>query len=250
MEINKIYNMDCIEGINQLEDKSIDLIVTSPPYNMNDTRYYGEYKDNKSEEEYIGWLKELFGLVYLKLKDDGVVCFNISYNSNSKSSYIKIINEFLNLGFQLQESISWLKRGMPLTEIGNLTRDFEFLFVLNKGGRIKTTQKNNQVISNVWDIKNKDHNKGTNKACFPIALPRKCIELYSNEGDLVVDPFMGSGTTAFASKQLNRNFIGFDVSKEYCDIADERLNQNTLFDIPKLQQSSLNLNNTNGEDNE
>lgn len=227
-----LYNIDCLEGIKQLNDKSIQLIVTSPPYNLNDKRYYKNYKDNKSSLEYINWLRDINKELFRVLKDDGVYCLNLSYNRNSSFEYIKIINDCIDMGFILRETVSWLKKGFPITEKRNFTRDFEFIFILSKSNDYKTTQKVNQVISNVWRIKNLKVQKinskekfesSLNNATFPIRFPMTCMDYFTEENDVVLDPFMGTGTTSLASFDKNRKCIGFEIDKETFDLSIERL---------------------------
>ena len=223
MKLNKIYNMDCLEGLKQLEDNSINLVITSPPYNMNDKRYYKKYEDNLTSEGYINWLNSINKELFRVLKDDGVICYNISYNRNSPFEYIKVINKMLDTGFILNETISWLKKGMPIIEVRNMTRDFELIFILSKNKKYKCNQKRKQIISNVWKLNNKNCQEKINNACFPLELPLKCIDLFSDEKDLILDCFMGSGTTAQACKDRNRNYIGFEIDKEQFIIANKKI---------------------------
>jgi site-specific DNA-methyltransferase (adenine-specific) len=226
---NEIYNEDCLEFMKKINNNHIDFIITSPPYNLNDNRYYNEeFKDNLNEDEYVSWLNNIIKEFMRILKDEGSVFFNISYNNNSRSSYIKVINCFLNNGFILQETICWLRKGMPLTEIGNLTRDFEPIFLFSKKNNYFTNQNENQIISNVWDIKNRNHNFGDNKACFPVELIRNILDKFTFVNSLIFDPFMGTGTTAVACMQKNRRYIGCDINKNYVDISKKRLAQTTL----------------------
>ena len=234
MEIqhNQIYNEDCLQFMRKLNDKSVDFIITSPPYNLSDSRYYNkDFKDNLSSDEYVSWIKEIALEFNRIIKDEGSVFFNISYNSNSKEEYIKIINAFLEIGFKLQETICWLRKGMPLTEVGHLTRDFEPIFLFSKKDSYFTNQKKNQIISNVWNIKNRKHNFGDNKACFPVELIRKILVDFTFENSLVLDCFMGSGTTAVACKQKNRKYIGCEINKDYVEIANKRLAQRSVDDF-------------------
>jgi len=237
-----INNIDCLEGLKKIPSNSVQLVVTSPPYNMGDDRYYKNYEDNKSSEEYVKWLDEINKEIYRVLKNDGVYCLNMSYNRNSPSEYIKVVNNCLNCKLILRETVSWIKKGMPLIEIRNFTRDFEFIFILTKCDEYKTNQKRKQIISNVWKIKNLGTQKinsksnfddSLNNATFPLEFPKKCIELFTSKGDLVLDQFSGTGTTAIASIQTERNFIGFELDKETYLYSKERIEnnqKNKLFD--------------------
>jgi len=224
LEFNKIYNMDCIEGMKLLDDNSIDCVITSPPYNLNDKRYYKEYQDNLSSEQYVEWLNKISKELFRIMKKEGNILFNISYNNNSKYEYIKIVNNFINNGFKLCETIVWLKKGMPLTEINNLTRDCEFIFLFSKTDKYFTNQKKNQIISNVIKISNSNVQTQINSACFPKELISKLLKYFTKENDIVLDCFMGTGTTAVSCKEQKRNFIGFEIDEAQIIISQKRLN--------------------------
>lgn len=238
-----LHNIDCLKGLFETKSNSVQLVVTSPPYNLNDKRYYKNYEDNKSSQEYINWLKDINTELFRVLKDDGVYCLNLSYNRNSPHEYLKIINDCVDMGFILRETVCWLKKGFPITEKRNFTRDYEFIFILTKSNDYKTTQKVNQVISNVWKIKNigvqssnnsEKFENSINNATFPIEFPRTCMKYFTEEHDLVLDPFMGTGTTALASIECDRQYLGFELDKETYDFSLERVNsskkQNRLND--------------------
>lgn len=228
-----IENIDCLEGLKKISDKSVQLVITSPPYNMDDERYYKKYEDNKISKEYISWLLKINKEVYRILKDNGVYCLNINYNRNSPHQNLKVATDCVEkIGFLLNEDICWSRKGFPITEKRNYTRDWEHIFLLTKSkDYLFNTPYNNK--SNVWfmdnhnvQVINSQYSKTKlNSATFPLEFPYRCIESFTKENDLVVDVFSGMGTTAVASKILKRNFIGFEYDIEQCNASLNRLDK-------------------------
>jgi DNA modification methylase len=253
LEINKIYNMDCLEGMKLLDDNSIDLTVTSPPYD--NLRKYNGFSWN-----FESVAKELYRIT----KDGGVVVWVVgdaTIKGSETGTSFKQALYFKEIGFNLHDTMIWRKPN-PVPQfptIKRYTNDFEYMFIFSKGqpntfnpletrcktaGRkvnrntnsafaeqsadrprdVVTTTKNKKRLSNTWEIgvgsRNKNH-----PAIFPEKLAENHILSWSNPGDVVLDPFMGSGTTAIACINTNRNYIGFEISKEYCDIANERISK-------------------------
>lgn len=249
MQLNKIYNMDCLEGLRQIEDGYIDLTVTSPPYD--DLRTYNGYS-----WDFESIAKELYRVT----KDGGVVVWIVNdktYKGSETGTSFKQALFFKEVGFNLHDTMIWIKDGGGA--IGSnlcYTQNFEYMFVFSKGKiktvnliRDKINQSFGQDKSGVGRRKaNGEHKiekrkpakefskrnnwwyippqKGVgHPAVFPEQLAHDHIISWSNEGDIVLDPFMGSGTTAKMCKLTNRNYIGFEISEEYCQIAKERLKQ-------------------------
>lgn len=259
LEINKIYNMDCLEGMKLIDDNAIDLTVTSPPYdNLRDYKGY--------TLDFEGIANELFRIT----KDGGTVVWIVNdktTNGDESGTSFKQALYFKSIGFKLHDTMIYAKDGTPYPETTRYYPQFEYMFILVKG-KIKTVNliadkpnkyygdkitticrnkdgtltpcsalKNNTgrvvkecgVRTNIWKYSVGKNKSTTDKvaykhpAIFPEKLAHDHIYSWSNENDLVLDPFMGSGTTAKMAKLLNRNYIGFEVSKEYCDIAEERL---------------------------
>ena len=250
LELNTIYNCDCLDGFKQLPDEYIDLTVTSPPYD--NMRKYNGY-----EWDFESVVKELYRVT----KPGGVVVWIVAddtVNGTETGTSFKQALFFKECGFNLHDTMIWEKTGMLPTQ-DRYYNIFEYMFVFSKGkpkamnficdhkttagGRV---QKKDSCINkgskkdgvgtfvrneysrrtNIWRIsigKNKE-TKG-HKAPFPEQLPADHIITWSNAGDVVLDPFMGSGTTAKMALLNDRNFIGFEISKEYCDNANERVLQ-------------------------
>lgn len=250
--LNKIHNMDCVEGMRMLPDNSIDLTVTSPPYD--NLRTY-----NGFAWDFEAVAKELFRVT----KQGGVVVWIVSdatiKGSETGTSFRQALF-FKEIGFNLHDTMIWQKIS-PFTHKNRYIPCFEYMFVLSKGapktanlicdrknkwggtqvhgterqksGKTKNlseTQKSKCVKEygarfNIWEITPDKNNKTGHPAVFPINLVQDHILSWSHEGDTVLDPFMGSGTTAVACIKNNRNYIGFEISREYCDIAEERIQQ-------------------------
>ena len=244
MELDKIYNVDCIKGMQMLPDDSVDLIVTSPPYNIGID--YDVYDDERPWEEYYVWCEQWLKECYRVLKKDGGrICID-HYLSLGTSKYrtspISTIYSIMEkIGFKHHSIAVWTditlaKRtawGSYLSASAPyINAPFEGILIdykenwkkAEKG--VSTIEKEDfiKLTRGVWNIKTET--RGLTKANFSVDLPTKAISLLSYEGDVVLDPFMGSGTTALAAKRLNRHYIGFEISKEYTDIANKRVDEN------------------------
>lgn len=247
---NIIYNEDCIEGMKKLPDNSVDCVITSPPYNTGERNdcminaKYISYSDSMTEKEYIDWSVTLFKLFELKLKKKGVICYNMSYSSAFPNLHYKTISKIMEkTGFYITDTIVWEKQtATPLNSHPNmLTRICEliFIFVKNKDFNCykdydinnKTGQRFFKNYLNKIKTKNNSYKCDIHKATFSEELVRKLLRLYSKEGDIILDPFMGIGTTAFSCKQMNRKFIGYEIEQKYIEISNKRLSQNTLHEV-------------------
>ena len=218
IELNKIYNEDCLVGMKRIPDKSIDLVITDPPYNIGFK--YNEYKDTKSEDEYIEMLREFQNMPLAIIHypeetmkyivpalgvPDEVMAW--CYNSNLPKQFrlINFYNCKVDFGKVKQPYKNPSdKRVKKLIENGS------------EGTKIYDWFSDIQLVKNV--SKEKCH-----PCPVPVRLMERIILLTTKEGDTVLDPFMGSGTTAVACINTNRNYIGFELDKHYCDIANERI---------------------------
>jgi len=229
LKLDTIYCMDCIEGMKKIEDNSIDLVVTSPPYNINMTRgdmwgkkkkgkklEYGNYKDNLKQNEYEEWQKNILRECYRIIKPSGAIFYNHKPRIQNK----KYDNKYGLFPFLPRQEIIW-DRGTGLNfNYSFFVQTIEKIFLFAK--KDFKINKGFAKYGEVWrfppDFNNKNH-----PASFPLELPIKCIKSATQKGDIVLDPFMGSGTTAIACKMLNRHFIGFEINQEYVNIANKRL---------------------------
>jgi len=245
LEKNKIYNMDCIEFLQKIEDNSINLIITSPPYNLDIE--YDSCNDNLPWDDYLKWCENWLKECYRVLKDDGRICINhyiavgrAGYEKKSEFPLMDFRNIQKKIGFNVHKIAIWSDTTISkLTAWGSwlsasspyINTPYEGILISyknqwkkqNKG--ISTITKNEFIegVSGVWKIQ--PDTKSLTKASFPVKLPERCINLLTYKNDLVLDPFIGSGTTAIAAKKTERNFIGCELSSNYCEIAEKRLKE-------------------------
>lgn len=251
MELNKIYNENCLDTISKMDNDFLDLTFTSPPYfNAKEYSSFANYKI------YLEFLKNVFLSIERKMKKGSILVINLSCvieprKSRSHESVrypipfdvVSILRHHLNF----IDDIIWEKpdgasnRGIKFShhrrpvayKTFNIT---EYLLVFSKKGCLLDEQikrHNVEIIkdslvngnyerTNIWKVspvRNVDH-----PATFPIELAKKVIRYYSYKDDIVYDPFMGSGTTALACKKLNRNFIGSEINLDYYNSANDRIN--------------------------
>lgn len=242
LEKNKIYNMDCLEGLKLLDDSTVDCIITSPPYNFN--MDYEGYDDRKKWDDYFKWLKSIWEECYRVLKKDGRLIVNIQpLFSDYIPSHHKISNDILDIGFKWKGEILWEKNNYNCKYCSwgswkspsspYLKYTWEFIEVYCKEDYKHKGDKNDiditadefkQYVLAKWSMAPERRMKEIgHPAIFPEELPTRCLKLFTYKHDLIVDPFIGAGTTAVACKKLGRDFIGFEISKDYCNIAEKRI---------------------------
>lgn len=233
MEVNKIYNESCLDTMKLMPDRFVDLSVTSPPYNFDagsglGNKYNG-LRDNRND--YYEWS---VSVITELLRVSKLVCYNIQMVAGNKTALLKMIGYFSE---NIKEVIIWDKRSAePAINEKVLNSEFEFVFVMSRNGggrKIDEAQFDRGTASNIFRIGKHTGEHESHSACFPVMLPGKLINYFSKENDLVYDPFMGLGTTAIACIKYKRNFIGSEISNEYCELAEKRiapyLSQMTLF---------------------
>jgi len=253
---NKLFNGDCLEAMKSIPDNSIDLTVTSPPYD--NLRKYNGYTFN-----FEGITKELFRIT----KPGGVVVWVIgdaTINGSETGTSFKQVLYFKEIGFNLHDTMFYQKNSYPFPPRNRYYQQIEYMFVLSKGipktTHIQTqetkwkqknnhssttrnkdgttshlkyeTGKNQRKMDNIWLLDtgymrgSKDKIAFKHPATFPDLLAERHILSWSNEGDLILDPMAGSGTTLKMAKLNNRNWCGIEISPEYCEIIKERLQKN------------------------
>lgn len=250
MEINKIYNEDCSQTIQRMPLNFIDLIITSPPYNVDlgNNKYhknpYDLYNDNKEHKEYIQWIKTIFTNCYSKIKMGGRVCINIGDGKNgavpTSSDIIQLMKE---IGYISYTHIIWDK-----SQVGNRTSwgsfmspscpsfptPFEHILVFCKGNKKLLNKEETDLTKEefinwslaLWKFNPEIRQKKIgHNAMFPEELPLRCMKMFSWVNSVVYDPFGGAGTTAVVAIKNNRNYILSEISKDYCDIAEERIKE-------------------------
>ena len=214
--MNQTHNGDCIELVEKLDDDSIDLIITSPPYYNSQHKYQRgsgfHYTTDIGEPLYV--IEDFFEKVKPKLKSEAMVCLNLgfSYGETGVMRPYDILNRLRRQGYFVIDQVIWWKNN-PIPMKNRLTNAYELIFVLSKSP--KGTYYTTEYTHNVWKF---PVQKGVgHSAVFPDELPRLCLEHFSKEGDLVLDPFMGSGTTARACEKMQRRWIGFELNKDYIE---------------------------------
>ncbi len=244
--INKIICGDCLEVMKDIPDKSIDLVLTSPPYNLGID--YDNYIDNKELKQYLEWQKEILKECIRVLKDGGRLAWQVPSITQEKMYYplnAWVSMNCIDIGFEQRAEIIWLKEQIPSrTAWGSFNSpsdnkilpSWEYIELFSKSSKkiqhegITDLDKNNFIewTNGLWRIQPQTISVG-HPAPFPIDLPKRIIQMNTYVGDIVLDLFMGSGTTAVACKQLKRNFIGIEISEKYCEIARQRLRQGILL---------------------
>ena len=242
MEINKIYNENCLDTMRRMPDNFVDLTITSPPYNMKLRVHSGEYQNigsspsanadyrtKYSDFEDCLPIEDFYKLhseiVTELLRVSKMIFYNISIVAGSKRAFFKIIGEYSDF---VKEIIIWDKGHVqPAISPGVLNRQSELIIVFDNSTAINRTfykcNFDRGTMSDVWKIArgkkiSKDHG-----AVFPEELVQKIVENFSDEGDLIYDPFMGTGTTGHVASLYKRNYIGSEISKDYCKVAKERI---------------------------
>lgn len=268
---NTITCGDCLDVMKDFEDGSIDMVLTSPPY------------DNlRSYKGYTFPFEDIARELYRVVKDGGVVVWIVgdaTINGSETGTSFKQALFFKEVGFNLHDTMIFRKKN-PIPQIyrSRYSNEFEYMFIFSKGkvlthNPIKipclhaglelngTTYKNyskveqkrkkmakpvkkEKIKGNIWEYvvgkKSEDQEAKGHPAPFPCALARDHIASWSNEGDIVLDPMSGSGTTCKVAYQLNRNYIGIDISDEYCQLSRNRIDEtlpegDSLFGTDNLE---------------
>ena len=246
--MNKIYNQDCIDGMKTIPDGKMDLIVTDPPfainfkakkanYNRTASRVLSGYNEITKENYYeftLNWMSQCFRI----LKESG--CMYVFSGWNNLADILNAIEE---IGFITVNHIIWKYQFGVVTSRKFVTSHYHCLYICKNDKKRKffpyerfgKEEKNNQGRSlhykdkeDVWEIK-REYWTGDEKTPtkLPAEIIKKILQYSSEEGDLVFDPFLGSGQTAVVSKLLKRNYIGFEIVKEYFDFISKRLKSNS-----------------------
>jgi len=238
MEINKLYNENCLETLGKMPDKFVDLVVTSPPYNMRTRIRNGEYTTREKSEHFSKKYKH-FGddlpidefysfhsdVLRELLRVAKIVCYNFQIVTGSKEAFFKIIGDFNR---DIKDIIIWDKgSGQPAMHGMVLNSCYEMILILEddkRAGRaIQNAKFNRGEMNNILRLGRGKSISNIHSAIYPEMLAGILIKAFSEEGNLIYDPFMGSGTTGIASLKLNRKWIGSEIIEEYCEIANKRI---------------------------
>ena len=225
---------DCVEGMKQLPEKCIDLVVTSPPYNLG--MDYGDcHDDSLSYLDYLEWMKEVMSELKRVLKDDGRLCLNHYFSTkmgDERTTPLMDINYIATreLGFKHHTVTFWTDSTLSKnTAWGSyksasspyISSPYEGILILYKKHWKKITKGEDTVdkdtfvkgCSGAWNFSPTTDND--HPCPFPVELPLCCIHLLSFKGDIVLDPFLGSGTTLLACRMSGRNGVGFELNSDY-----------------------------------
>jgi modification methylase len=238
--LNRIFRSSS-ESMNELSDNSVHLMITSPPYNVSK-----EYDEDLTLDEYRELLRRVLQETHRVLVDGGRACVNVA--NIGRKPYIPIhaflAEDMIKLGFAMRGEIIWNKGGSagPSTAWGSwksatnpTLRDVhEYILIFSKnnyarsGAGKKSTIERDEFLEytkSIWSFPSESARRIGHPAPFPIELPRRLIQLYSFEGDVVLDPFAGSGSTCIAALQTKRYFVAYEKNARYAKLAEKRIRE-------------------------
>lgn len=231
------------ESMHQIPDNCVALMVTSPPYNVGK-----EYDEDLGIDEYLALLRRVFSETYRVIEPGGRVAVNVA--NLGRKPYLPL-NQYVSallteIGFDLRGEIIWQKAksaggscawGSWRSAKNPTLRDVhEYILVASKGSYARRRRGEDTISKeefleatvSIWDILPESARRVGHPAPFPVELPRRLIELYTFAGDLVLDPFLGSGSTAVAAVETGRHYVGYDLSDEYLEIAERRIHEGRM----------------------
>ena len=238
----KLINSNCLDVLQQMIDNNekVDCIITSPPYNMNLRIMNGKYKsrcNNKNHQiefsnKYNNYKDDLPMDEYFKFQDEFIskalqvtdlMFYNIQMITGNKIALLQLMGKYAE---KIKEIIIWNKGyGQPAMQNGVLNSQYEFIVVFQNSKpynrSFDTALFDRGTLSNVWDIKRERNN--LIKAGFPQELVKKILKNFVKDGSIILDPYMGSGTTGIVCKELGYDFIGVELDKEMFDKTKERI---------------------------
>ena len=237
--LNQIYNESCLDTLQRIPDKSIDLVVTSPPYNMNLRIRYGKYtsrqivkefstkyegfSDNLPIEDFYAFHKDV---LHELLRVSSLIFYNIQIVTGSKRAFFKLIGDFSD---NLKDIIVWDKGyAQPAMHEQVISKRSELLLVFDTDYPISRQFRKQGYfergkLDDIWEIPRQRREVKNHTAIFPEALVETILDNFSKEGDVVYDPFLGTGTTAMVAKRMKRYYVGSELSSSYCAMAKENL---------------------------
>lgn len=252
IKLNQIIIGDCLEVMRTLPDASIDLVVTSPPYNLKNStgngmkdgrggkwknaelvKGYANHDDCMPHHQYVEWQRACLAEMLRIISDNGAIFYNHKWRV--QNGLLQDRHDILD-GFPVRQIIIWKRRGGINFNPGYFLPTYEVIYLIAKPN-FKLAPKAN-AVGDVWDIKQETNNP--HPAPFPLELVNRIIS--STTAKTVLDPFMGSGTTAISAIMNDREYLGIELSKEYTDMANKRIKnfiQNDLFVSKKHQKTVL-----------
>ena len=231
--LNQIHCGDCINIMSKMPAESVDLIVTSPPYNIKNStgnglkngsggkwpqagliNGYDTHDDAMPHDEYVQWQQDCLRAMVRVLKPTGAIFYNHKWRIQGGllQDRVDIVGEF-----PVRQIIIWQRKGGINFNKGYFLPTYEVIYLIAKPDFQLAPKAN--AVGDVWSITQESNNR--HPAAFPVELAQRCIE--STLAKVVLDPMMGSGTTAIAAEMTGRDWIGIEISEEYCRIANERV---------------------------
>lgn len=216
-----IFNVDTIEKLKEIPSESVDCIVTDPPYLV-------EYKTNRRKDKSHKFCNAIKNDNNPTLIENYIIeCYRILKNDSAMFMFCSSVHAdwfkmtLAKHGFKWKSTIVWVKNCWTAGDLkGGLGRQYECIMLVEKGRAIR---KNSYRYSDVWKFDRIASRNLLHQNQKPLELIKRCIELYSVEGDTIFDGFMGSGTTGVACREMGRKFIGCEIDKDYFEIARERI---------------------------
>jgi len=240
--LNKIICGSAVDVMKEIRGGSVDLIITSPPYNLKNStgngmkdgrggkwanaalqKGYANYDDCMPHEEYVKWQRECLTEMMRLIPEDGAIFYNHKWRV--QGGLLQDRQDIVR-DFPVRQIIIWKRKGGLNFNAGYFLPTYEVIYLIAKP-KFKLMAKAN-AYGDVWEFTQEMNNK------HPAAFPAKLIDriVASTDAKIILDPFMGSGTTAISAINFNRNFIGIDISPEYCKMAEQRINEHKS--APKL----------------
>ncbi len=211
-----IYNCDCFDLFEKLEDKSVNVVFTSPPYNSQRFKKYDKFSDNY--KDYFSFLKSVINEC-LRVSEKYVI-LNLQTNYYNKRDVYKIIGEYSD---KIQRIVLWVKPNPAPSSLRNrLTNTYEYFLILTNGNTVKC---NSIFLKDVIEYPVNAGKSSEHKAAMNKDVCAFFVKEFTNAKDIIFDPFMGTGTTAIVCAENGRRYIGAEIVKEYCDIANERISK-------------------------
>ncbi|OXU14803.1 DNA-methyltransferase [Sedimentisphaera salicampi] len=249
--INKFIFGDCLEMMQGIPDGSVGLVVTSPPYNIKNStgngmkdgrggkwknaaliKGYQSYDDCMPYEEYVQWQRNCLNEMYRIIPEDGAIFYNHKWRV--QKGILQDRREIID-GFPVRQIIIWRRKGGINFNPGYYLPTYEVIYLIAKP-KFRLTKGANSY-GDIWEFTQERNNP--HPAPFPVELIERIVS--SSPADIVLDPFMGSGTTAVAANNFGRSFIGIDISDEYCKLAEERIKTGNLKDLSKSKEEEKGL---------
>ena len=231
--LGKVHQGDCVELMNKMPAATVGVIVTSPPYNIKNStgnglkngrggkwpraaliEGYAAHDDAMPHTEYVAWQRDCLRAMMRVLREDGAIFYNHKWRVQGG-----LLQDRADIveGFPVRQIIIWQRNGGINFNPGYFLPTYEVIYLIAKPDFKLAPKANAQ--GDVWRIPQEDNNP--HPAPFPVELAQRCIE--STEASIVLDPFMGSGSTAMAAVMAQRDWIGIDIAEDYCKLARERI---------------------------